>query len=430
VSEPALHVASSSAPPARRIPWAAAIFGLTLATGLASVVAGSTRSVDTSADPYHYGMMAVSLIHGQGWPHQAIQRRGPLYSLLIAGIYLLFGEHVWAVHVVQCLMLAGTALLVFDLGKRLFNLRTGIIAGVATAVHPLFLRYVGSLHLEIFLAFLFTVLVWLTVRFRDRPTLVNGLLVGVAAGLASLIKAIGLVYPGLFAAGMFLEALLRRRRGAPFSFPWVPVAGMFVAMAVVLAPWTVHNYRVMGHFVPVSTGTGDAILRSYIFSRTEFALLEKPPYTYAENESNELFNKLAHDAGTEWQKDDWETEQITMKAAKEKMKAEPGLFVRKSLVGLFTFWYQMTSRMNSLIALVPAVLAWILAVIGWRRARQEKRAVWPLLLPAFYLNILLALLLALGRYSVPILPGLLVVAAFGLDTLLSRRAGRSATAPA
>jgi hypothetical protein len=47
--------------------------------------------------------------------------------------------------------------------------------------------------------------------------------------------------------------------------------------------------------------------------------------------------------------------------------------------------------------------------------------VWPLLLPIFYLNILLALLLALGRYSAPILPALLVVSAFGIDTVIQRR---------
>jgi hypothetical protein len=93
-------------------------------------------------------------------------------------------------------------------------------------------------------------------------------------------------------------------------------------------------------------------------------------------------------------------------------------------VGLFTFWYQMTSMKNSLVAGAAALFAWILAVIGWRQARREKLAVWPLLLPAFYLNVLLALLLALGRYSVPVVPGVLVVAAFGLDTLLSRRTAR------
>ena len=37
-----------------------------------------------------------------------------------------------------------------------------------------------------------------------------------------------------------------------------------------------------------------------------------------------------------------------------------------------------------------------------------------------------ALLLALGRYSVPILPALIVLSAFGVDTLLNRRAAARA----
>jgi hypothetical protein len=75
---------------------------------------------------------------------------------------------------------------------------------------------------------------------------------------------------------------------------------------------------------------------------------------------------------------------------------------------------------------VLAVAGWILAWIGWRRAHREGRPSWLLILPILYMNISLALLLALGRYSVPILPVLVVLAAFGVDTLLTRRAERSA----
>ena len=100
--------------------------------------------------------------------------------------------------------------------------------------------------------------------------------------------------------------------------------------------------------------------------------------------------------------------------------------VRKTAFGLFAFWYQLTSLKNSVLVLACAIGAWILAIIGWRSARQEGRIVWPLLLPVFYLNIVLALLLALGRYSAPILPALLVVSAFGVDTLLDRWRSRRA----
>jgi 4-amino-4-deoxy-L-arabinose transferase-like glycosyltransferase len=418
VSEAAVQLASGPAAPARRIPWGPIIFAVGLVTGVATMFSSGQ---DVSADPYGYALMARSLLRGEGFPEQPIQRRGPLYSFLIAGIFLIFGDHYWAVHLVQALMFAATGLMMFDLGKRFFNLRTGIIAGVMAAFHPLFLRYVSSLHLETFLTFMFTLMIWFTVRFRDRPNVINGVLVGVTAGLGSLIKAIGMLYPGLFAVGLMIEALIARRRTGRFSYPWVPVATMFVAMVVVMAPWTIHNRRVLGHFVPVSTGTSDAVLRSFIFSRTEFITLQKPPYTDAENECNEVFRGLAREAGTTWQKNDWETDQILNKAAKKKVLAEPGAFVRKTFVGLATFWYQMTNLKNSVVVGAAALGAWILAVIGWRQARREKKAVWTLLLPAFYLNILLALLLALGRYSAPVLPGVLVVAAFGLDTLLSRR---------
>ncbi|MDQ6673842.1 MAG: hypothetical protein M3069_24390, partial [Chloroflexota bacterium] len=134
-----------------------------------------------------------------------------------------------------------------------------------------------------------------------------------------------------------------------------------------------------------------------------------------------LFASLAHAAGTEWQKDDYETDQILNRAAIQKLVSEPGEFVRKFGVGLLAFWYEMTSLMNSVVAGGLAVVAWVFACIGMRRARMENRAAWLLILPVLYLNVFLAALLALGRYSTPVLPALLVVSAFGVETLLSRR---------
>ena len=415
-------------PAARRLPWGLIVFGLGLSTGLAMMLVG--LRVDAADDPYLYGFIGQSLANGDGFPHQPIQRRGPLYPLLIGLLYLIFGVHVWIVHLAQAVMFGATAWLVYDMGRRLFaSQRAAIIAGVACALNPLLLRYVATLHCEAFLIFLFTLMVWQTVRFRERPTVLNGVLVGAAAGLTCLVKAVALVYPAVFAALLALELFRANRQRALAAIPWVPLALMFVSMAAVISPWTIRNYKVLGHFVPVSTGTSDAVLRSFIFSRTEFITLREPPYTGAENDSNDLFKALAKEAGTEWQKDEWETEQILNKAAKKKVLAEPGAFVRKTVVGVFTFWYQMTSLKNSLVVGVSALFAWVFAIIGWRRARGEGRKVWMVLAPALYLNILLALLLALGRYSAPVVPGVLVVAGYGVDTLLSRFGiGRSGAA--
>jgi 4-amino-4-deoxy-L-arabinose transferase-like glycosyltransferase len=408
-----------------RSSWTARIFVATLLLGLAMVFVGfrAQSLVDRTFDPYYFGEMGKSLARGDGFlPFGTlIKRRAPLYPLLIGALYAAFGERPLLVQLVQCLLLAGTCLLVFDLGRRLFNERTGAIAGLLCALHPLTIRYVADLHLETLLTFLFTLMVWGTHRFLTRPSLANGALVGAAAALTSLTKAVAVLYPGLFAAGLILAAWRQRRRGQPAAVPWASFAVMFAVMAALIAPWTIRNHRVTGHFVPISSGASDAFLRGYVFSRPEFALLQKQPYVDAENEVNAWFRRLCAEAGTAWEREDYETDQILNRAAKAKLRAEPAAFVRKFAVGLFTFWYEMTSRANSLVVGLAALAAWGFALIGWRRARAEGRPAWLLLLPVLYLNLFLAALLALGRYQAPILPALLVLAAFGVDALLSKR---------
>lgn len=410
---------------ARLHPWT--IVAL-VATMTSLLFWGRGSVADSGVDPYDFGAMGRSIANGDGFAGfgNLIERRAPFYPLVLGGAYALVGEHDRVVLLLHCVLFVGTALLAFDLGRRLFNERTGLIAGLLCAVHPLLLRYVPSLHLETLLTFLMTLTVWCTVRFYfDRATM-NAALVGLAAGLTTLTKAVTLLYPAVFIAALLLVIRAARRRGETVTTPWRGIAAMLIMMGAVIAPWTIRNYGTTGHFVPVSSGTSDAFLRGLIFSRWEFVTLQEPPYTVAENESNAYFARLSAEAGTVFSRDDYETDQILDREAKRILREEPLSVVRKSAVGLFAFWYQLTSFKNSLLVLACAIGAWALAVIGWRRARAEGRIVWPLLLPVVYLNVLLALLLALGRYSAPILPALLVVSAFGADTLLDRWRSRGA----
>jgi hypothetical protein len=181
--------------------------------------------------------------------------------------------------------------------------------------------------------------------------------------------------------------------------------------------------------VLISSGFSDAFLRGYIFSELDYALLRRPPYTDAENASNAWFRAIAREAGTEWQREDYETEQVLKAAAKEKLRAEPVQFVRKFTVGLFTFWYQMTSLTNSLITGGLALVTLVFAAVGFRSGFAAGRPVWLCVLPALMLNVLLAALLALGRYQLPILPPLFVLAAQGVLLLWQRRFSSASASP-
>ncbi|MBK9971015.1 MAG: glycosyltransferase family 39 protein [Ilumatobacteraceae bacterium] len=412
------------------VPWAWVVFAFALGTGLLMgfVVFRVQSLVDQNTDPYFFGDMGKSIADGNGFEGfgSLITRRAPLYPIVIGGVYAVFGDHQKLIVLLHVLMFSGTCVLAYDMGRRLFNHRTGVIAGFVCALHPMLLRYIPNLHLETQLTLLITLTAWLTIRFYERPTVAAGALVGLASGAAALTKAVALLYPALFVAGIILACRAARRRGEQRPTPWKPILAIFVVMGCLILPWTARNYRSSGHFVLISSGTSDAFLRGFIFTETDYITLRRPPYTDAENASNAYFEALAEAEGTVWERDDYETDQILNKEAKRRLFAEPGPVLRKSVIGVFTFWYQLTSLKNSLLALVLALGAWFFAVIGWRRARREQRPAWLLMLPVLYLNLVLALLLALGRYSVPILPALIVMSAFGVDTLLDRRAARRA----
>jgi hypothetical protein len=84
--------------------------------------------------------------------------------------------------------------------------------------------------------------------------------------------------------------------------------------------------------------------------------------------------------------------------------------------------------LNSLIPGLLAVIGWALAFVGLGRAHREGRPSWLIWLPIVVMNAFVATLIPLGRYSVPILPCLMILAAFGVDTLLSGRGARPTSA--
>lgn len=400
--------------------WVVAAVALAASLTMVLFIFRRLGTVMNAGDPYGYGQVARGFLeHGFD---KLTRRAAMLYPHVLAVIYWLGGGD-FAVLMLHCLFHVGTCVLVFLLGRRLFNARTGLLAGLFCAVHPMLLRYVADLHTETLLTFMCTLMIWCAVRFHDRPTVANGILLGAVGMIGTLTKGVILPLVVMYGAVWFVRGL-RRVSGTPN--PLSGVVAMFVTMSVMLAPWTYRNYQVTGgKFVLLTPGTADAFLRGYIFTRLEFATLQKPPYTYAENESNALFRRIAHDAGTEWERDEVVDEENNARVAKRMIVEHPFDTIRKVVVGLLTFWYEMTTLKNSLIPAGLALLSWILAIVGLKRARIEGRQAWLLLLPILVLNVFVATLVPLGRYSVPILPSLAVLAAFGADTLIDRRRTKS-----
>jgi 4-amino-4-deoxy-L-arabinose transferase-like glycosyltransferase len=394
-------------------------FALVIALLFLLLIWPNQSQVIRADDPYGFSVLGRSIAEGRGFaqlahPDLPTMRRAPLYPAFIALLYVLVGPHTLIVRLAQCVLAAGTATLTFAIGERVFSRSVGILAGLLCALHPMILRYVPDLQVEASLTFFMTLMVWCGVRFVMEPTAKRGFALGAVGALGALIKGVLVICPPIFGCWWLVQQW-RRGKGLPL----VPVIAIAAAMCVVILPWTARNYKVTGgHFVLISTNAGGEFLRGYVFAQPKYYLLEQPPYLVGEQEANQMEIDLFKAQGLVWERDETETEAVLSKAAKQKLLSDPGAFVRKATIGLFTFWYELTTRRNSLFVGACALVCWILAAVGLRRAREQRRTVWPLLLPIIAVNLLYAALLALGRYSAPTIPTLLVLAAWGMACVL------------
>lgn len=405
--------------------WLAFLLGLFTGLFITLVVWPSQTAVVRFDDPYGFATMGRSIAEGRGMtqlehPELPTLRRAPLYPGFIALLYLIGGPHTILVQIAQCFLVGGTCLLAFEIGRLVFSPGTGLVATVLCAFHPMVLRYVPDIQVECFLTFMTTLMVWRGVRFVQNPSIVNGALVGAAGALAALIKGVVVVVPPIFAAFWLIQRLRAKERFQLRAF--VPLIAMALAMCVVIFPWTARNYNVTGgKFVLISVNAGGEFMRGFVFAQPKYFLLQKLPYTDGELEANQMQADGFAELGLVWGRDEAETEMISSRLAKEKLRAEPFAVIPKFAVAFFMFWYVLAGKANSVLVAVLAVMAWALAFVGFRRARSEGIATWPLFLPIVTTNVMYALILALGRYSAPLIPTLIVLASFGIVTLWERR---------
>lgn len=404
------------------------LLGLGAALVMTLVIWPLQGAVQRSDDPYSFSVLGQGIAEGRGLaqllqPELPSMRRAPLYPGIIAALYLVGGPHTILVRLFQCLVAGGTAALTFDIGRRMFSKEVGLLAAVLCAFHPMVVRYVPDIQVECMLTFFMTLMVWSGVRFFDRPTILRGAAVGAAGAAGALVKGVLVVCPPVFALFWLVRAL---RRKEPLRI--ASLAAIAAAMCLVIFPWTARNYKVTGgQFVLISSNAGGEFLRGYVFAQPKYYLLQQRPYVEGELEANQMEIDLFAAQGLVWERDEAETERVVSKAAKEKLHGDPVGLVRKIVIGFFAFWYVLTNRANSLFVGGIALASWTLALIGWRRARAEGKALWPLLQPILTVNLLYAVMLALGRYSAPTMPTLMTLVSWGIFTLLDRN---KRTAPA
>jgi len=202
-------------------------------------------------DGNRYERVALNLLEGEGFGDLADNRRSvPTLPLLIAGTYSVFGQSYLALRIVSAVLGALTCVVGFLLGRQLFGMTVGVIAGLVLAFYPhlIYLSALFEYPQTLGILFLVTFLL-LLYRFSDSRKLSTLFLASLSLGLTILTLPTLLLFVPVFGLlALKRDDSLRRNLG------YALVAG--AGLLITVGSWTLRNYVAYDHVVVVNAASG------------------------------------------------------------------------------------------------------------------------------------------------------------------------------
>jgi 4-amino-4-deoxy-L-arabinose transferase-like glycosyltransferase len=345
------------------------------------------------------------------------------YPFFLSVLYRLFGPSLLVGKIANALLGSILCVLTALIAKIIFDVRTGTIAGWIMVFYPNNIFYSSLLLSEILLATLlaFTVLMIISHKFEPHYLLVAGILVG----LCMLVRAVAVILPVCIL--IYWYKTKKKKLLQHFVL-------MIIGAALVIAPWSIRNYRVMHHFVLVSTNGGVNFWMAHIYGGYAEA-----PMRFSANwgfratspEQEVIAEKQAYREAFDYLKKD----------PLEPLKRFPKKFLRffyADIDGLLNnSGFPVVTSISDLRNVVPIlpislplffkwlmylyaqgfyVLVIITALIGIIQSirNNQSRSYFLMIIVLGWTLFHTLIFFALGRYRFPLMPLLIVFSAFGV----------------
>jgi 4-amino-4-deoxy-L-arabinose transferase-like glycosyltransferase len=240
------------------------VFAVGLAVRLAYAWMAAGPLAQPSSDAAEYATIATHLAHGMGfslgsgagvYPTAFVP---PVVPWLTSLVYRVTGPVYFAALVLQCVIGACVPLLLGSLAGLLFGSPVARAATWLAVFDPLLVFFSGYLLTETAFAAALLLALLATVHWIRTPRAGRALGAGLLWGLASLTRPTALALPAILLAwawvplGLSVNARERVRQ----------CALLLLGTTLLVAPWTLRNAIALRAFVPVTTGSGRALLDS------------------------------------------------------------------------------------------------------------------------------------------------------------------------
>ena len=226
---------------------------LVLVLAIALRVAWSTLiPVVPVSDGDAYDILARMLAeHGvYGWAPDRPSAYWPVgTSAIYAALYFFFGHNYTAIVVLNVVLSSAIVGLTIWLGRIFFNDTIGVIAGGLMAIWPTQIAYVTILSSELpfTVFFLLGFVAWFSSRMA--PWFVRAVVSGLAFGGAIYVRPAAMFLPFV----VWLSAIPNWRKLRD-TLPMLLVT--IIVIGATIAPWSIRNTKLFGHFVLLSTNGG------------------------------------------------------------------------------------------------------------------------------------------------------------------------------
>ena len=388
----------------------------------------------THGDMHFYDDWAQRLLSGQLTDHLAFYGL-PGYAYLLAALYKLAGYSPFVPALLQTLLDAGTAMLIYKVSIGIFPgtaKRHAQIAGlVAAAGWALFVpaqTYAAILMPTAWVVFIFWLIVWRIISRKNAPEVWEALTLGLLVGLtATAIATILFLIPFLIGAILLKPAIsthsqLRTRISA--------LVLLFLGAAVGTSPCWVHNRLIAHDHVFLSAHGG---INFWIGNNPSANGYPRFPPGLRAGQAAMLQDSIdAAESAAGHSLKRGEVSHYWSAKARDYIEGDPAAWLRLLALKLRTFWSAFQYDDLSIITILreqrvtfPGIYFGLVAafalpamILGWKTAPAGR---WVTLAIALQMLALLPVFTT-ERYRLPVVPGLLVFAAFGLVMFFSNLA--------
>lgn len=427
----------------------AAAFRFTIAVAILARVAAVIVLIGFDASgvyAYEHGEIARNLIDGRGFSVRLLgtwgltSQQAPVVPFLLAGCYAIAGAGTSAAHhlffAIQAVEGGILAAVTMALAARFFG-RSGwaILAGLGAALYPPLVY--SATHIQV-VSTATVLLVWVFVAlydFREFRKPKDAILAGAIMGLLALTDPIlALAGVGATLAWLAVDRPKSRSEAISLARAWCLLV---VVSVVVLAPWSIRNWRVHGRPVFVKSTFGYAFWQgnNRLSSGTDKVIRESAEVTLAESSGgfSRLHDQLwraRHQAGcvddialNADQKQELgrlpevERSAELLRRARAELAAEPGRYSKLCLRRLkYYLWFDETNpKTATAFYRIPHAALSLGAIAGLLLMGQAPRRKFAFIVISFVLNAAFhAFTITAPRFHLPWEPAMIIWSVAGV----------------